>query len=62
MTPGACGIVDVVATCSRLLCWRLRACRRSDAALLTATDRPTTTTEYRPAVGVAPLLTLRRQK
>ena len=40
------------AAVSRLLCWRLRACRRSDAAPLTATDRPTTTTEYCPAVGI----------
>jgi hypothetical protein len=29
---------------------------------ITATDRPTTTTESRQVVGDAPLLTLRRQK
>ena len=42
---------------------RRRAWRRIGALTFDpATDRPTTITEQRPAVGDAPLLALRRQK
>jgi hypothetical protein len=46
MTPAAGTIIEGPRRAARLLGWRLRACRRSDAARFTATDRRTTTIEY----------------